>query len=278
MTSITFVKTRHVYDSYTDFWKLVELAGFPTIYVDELDLKQPGVFITAPMNGEWRPHIDNQRGIRNAHLILWNLERPAGSAGSIGKYGADNRELLEKRYVDEVWVSDRRLAEETELRYVTLGSNIALGEPGTKKEKTYSFSHMSYETNRRRTILKNFDGVPIGPNSWPPFRNTVLKKTLFALNIHQDVHPFQEPLRFALFAAYGLPIVSETLFDSYPLRENDILTVKYDMLVSTLNRVLQEDYKIYEKMGLRLRKRLCIEYEFGKMVRLAVSQSVGDWR
>ncbi len=40
MAEITFVKTRHVYDSYTDFWRLVELSGFPTIYYDELDLRQ----------------------------------------------------------------------------------------------------------------------------------------------------------------------------------------------------------------------------------------------
>ena len=86
MAEITFVKTRHVYDSYTDFWRLVELSGFPTIYYDEMDLRQSGVFIISPTNGSVEQHLENHVNDfpRNAHLILWNLERPSGSAGSIG--------------------------------------------------------------------------------------------------------------------------------------------------------------------------------------------------
>jgi hypothetical protein len=130
-TPIIFCCTRYVYDSYQDFWALVSLSGFNQIYVDELDVSKPGVFIVAPCNGELRPHIDNQASKpRNAHLILWNIERPSGSAGSVGQYADANHELIEKRYVDEVWVSDRRLAEETWLRFVVLGSHPGLGEPG----------------------------------------------------------------------------------------------------------------------------------------------------
>jgi len=156
MTDITFVKTGHFYDSYIDFWTLVELSGFPIIPLSEVDISEHGVFIVSPMNGEWRPHINNQHKAGepvNAHLILWNLERPEGSAGSIGQYAdqcrylqyglwengekikEENEEKVKAygRFIDEVWVSDARLADEIEQRFVVLGSDYGLGEPGIDK-------------------------------------------------------------------------------------------------------------------------------------------------
>ena len=54
MTKITFVKPDWFYESYIDFWQLVELSEFPIIPLSELDISQEGVFIVSPMNGEWR--------------------------------------------------------------------------------------------------------------------------------------------------------------------------------------------------------------------------------
>lgn len=277
MVDITFVRTRHVYDSYIDFFRLVDLSGFKTIYVDQLDVSQPGVFIVAPMNGEWRPHIDNQKDrLRNAHLILWNLERPSGSAGCVGLYGQSNRELIYSRYVDEVWVSDRRLAQDIHLRFVVLGTDEGLGEPG--KEKKYQFCHMSNEIPRRVGIYKHFKDEVIGPNCWPPQRDEVLQQSKFALNVHQDDHPFQEPLRFALFAAYGLPIVSETIFDSYPWSDEFMIYSGYDGLVGKLKQMIENDYGRWAKMGLEARRRMCGQFQFGRMVRQAVGERMEAWR
>lgn len=277
MTDITFVRTRHVYDSYTDFWKLVELSGFLTVYVDEVRPSHDGVFIVAPMNGEWRAHFDNwDHEPRNAHLVLWNIERPSGSAGSVGQYAKANRELIYKRYIDEVWVSDRRLADEASLRFVVLGSDEGLGEPGRKKK--WQLCHMSYLTNRRQSIYKHFDKRVVGPNCWPPERDKVLKGSKFALNVHQDQHPFQEPLRFALFAAYGLPIISETIYDSYPWSDEFMVYSGYDGLVGKMRQVLGNDYERWREMGLKARDRMCKEFRFKDMVEEAVEQSVGSWR
>lgn len=282
-TQTTFCRTRYEYDSYEDLFRLVKLSGFDTIFVDELDLSKPGVFIVTPCNGEWRPHVDNQREKlarqdipQLAHLILWNLERPDGSAGSVGQYAQSNLDLIAKRHVDEVWVSDRKLAEETISRFVPLGSDYGLGEPS--KKKSYKFCHMSYETSRRVSIYKHFSGKDIGPNSWPPERNEILKRSKFALNVHQDQHPFQEPLRFALFAAYGLPTVSEDVYDAYPWSEEFMVFTKYLGLVGKLNQMLEDDYARWWEMGQRARKRMCEDFQFGKMVRQAVKESVGVWR
>jgi len=287
VTEIRFIKTRHEYQSYTDFFRLVELAQFETIYVDELDISKDGVYIVTPMNGEWRPHIDNQYGKPvNAHLILWNLERPSGSAGSVGNYAQANRQLLyglwedgrraRMRFVDEVWVSDAKLADDTQLRFVVLGSDEGLGEPG--EDKQFDFCHMSYEVPRRTNIYKYFKQESIGPNSWGERRDEVLKASRFALNVHQDIHNFQEPLRFALFAAYGLPIVSEDIFDVYPWSSEFMVSVVYDQLVSRMRQALTEAYEPYKEMGLRARERMTGEFRFKAMVLKAVSETVGRWR
>jgi hypothetical protein len=278
VTDITFFKTGHKYDSYTDFFRLVELAGFPIIQIADLDVSRPGVFIGAPHNGEWE-HIDRQAGRqRNAHIILWNIERPSGSAGAVGKYGARGRELMYQRQVDEVWVSDRRLADEASLRYVVLGSHPDLGVPGGLNEKKYEMVHMSAENPRRVHIYKHFPKNEVGPNGWGEERDATLRASKFALNVHQDLHPFCEPLRFALFAAYGLPILTETVFDAYPYGEGSMEFAAYDGLVPKLRQMIGNDYDYWRKMGMACRGLMTETFEFGKMVRLAVSQSVGDWR
>lgn len=277
MTDIIFVKTRHVYDSYIDFRRLVELSGFEFVYVDEVDVSKDAVYILTVMNGEWRPHIDNQAGKpRNAHLVLWNLERPSGSAGSVGNYARDNRDLIYKRHCDEVWVSDRRLADETQLRFVVMGSDEGLGEPGAEKE--YAFCHLSYEVPRRVNIYKYFPANTVGQNCWGEERDRILKRSMFALNVHQDIHPFQEPLRLALFAAYGLPVITETIFDSYPWSDEFYVMVGYDNLVHRLKQAITEDYQPYKTMGLRARERMTKEFRFRDVVLQAVKETVGRWR
>jgi len=277
MTDITFLTTTWKYDPYIDFFRLVKLAGFPIMNIKDLVLSDPGVYIISPHNGQWDQHMESQEdGFRNAHLIHWNLERPSGSAGSVGKYGQRQRELQYKRLFDEVWVSDRRLADETSLRYVTLGSHPELGEPG--QEKIWDFTHQSYANPRRQTVYKDLDPERIGRNCWPPKRDKILRESKFGLATHQDGHPFIEPLRLALFAAYGLPILSETVFDPYPFSTDTMAFHGYDGLAAAMKQALSDDYGPWQAMGMRAREMMTVEYEFGKVVREAVDQSVGEWR
>jgi hypothetical protein len=298
MTEIIFAKPVHQYDSYTDFWTLVSLSNFPIISVSDIDITQDKIIITAPMNGDYKEHFvgnlaqyeetgeitggqlmyQKTSGLpRLAHLIIWNLERPAGS-GSVGQYASESMSWITKhRYCDEVWVSDPALADETMLRYVILGSDYGLGE--TSEDKQYDLTHMSVPIPRRVQIYKHFKSI--GPNCWPwddPSRDDVLKSSKFALNIHQDNWGYCEPLRFALFASYGLPIVSEILTNSFPY-DGDIRQFPYHNIVDSLKVCLKDDYDQWEDMGLRLRKKLCEDLQFGKVVRQAVSESVGiGWR
>lgn len=271
---IIFARTRHRYDSYTDFWALVELAGFETCYVDEAILISRNVYITTMHSAEWEAMIASRPVYRKAHLILWNIERPRGWTQTVGRYNDRCHGFLGKRWYDEIWVSDRRLAAETELRFVILGSHPLLGSPGEIEDKRYDFCHMSALTNRRQSIYKQFPQETIGPNCWGVERHGVLQQSKFALNIHQDDHPYQEPLRFALFAAYGLPILSEVIFDSYPWYDYMVYD-KYPHLVGHMLAMLGNQYEKWYTFGLRARQRMTVEFEFGKMVREAVYQTTG---
>lgn len=297
MTEIIFAKPVHQYDSYTDFWRLVELSGFRTISVSDIDLTRDEVVITAPMNGDFKEHmvgnlkhwqetgkvaggaLHRQRvsGLpRQAHIVLWNLERPGGMSGSVGEYARESMSWIVNRWCDEVWVSDPTLADDTMLRYVILGSDYGLGEPGSNKN--YDMVHMSVEIPRRANIYKRFRGI--GPNCWDPQRDQVLKESRFALIVHQDNNPYVEPLRYALYAAYGLPVVTESVTSSYPYG-GDIITADYPDLVNKLKECLEGDYATYQAMGQRLRDKLCRDFQFGSVVKQAIRESVGKgggWR
>lgn len=274
---IVFVRTRYQYDSYTDFWRLVELSEFETCFVDEVDIGKPRVYIVTPMNGEWDPHIYNQVGKpHNAHLIHWCLERPSGSGG-LYEYARGNRTRIYARTLDDIWVSDRALASETMLRYVTCGSDEGLGTPGDQKH--YDFCHMSYMTDRRKRVYDKFDQKVVGPNCWPwdtgPSRGEVLQQSRFALNIHQDTYPFQEPLRWALFAAYGLPMLTESVKDAYPYAEEYCAFHDYDGIAGRMREMLRDDYKRWRDVGLAARDRMCGEFRFREMVLAAVREQLG---
>lgn len=272
---IVFVKTRYRYDSYTDYWSLVDLNGFDTCYVDEVDISKPRIYVVSPMNGEWRPHIENQVGKRhNAHLVHWLLERPSGSGGMF-EYARSNRQYLYDRLLDDIWVSDRGMASETLFRFVILGSHYELGEPS--HDKTYDFCHMSYLTDRRLRVYNHFGQNQIGPNCWPwdtnPSRDDVLKHSRFALNIHQDTYPFQEPLRLALFAAYGLPVLTESIKDAYPWNEDTCVFNGYNGIQGRLREMIGNDYNRWWDTGMKARDMMCDEFNFRKMVLAAIKET-----
>jgi len=214
---VIFAKTRHTYDSYTDFWKLVELAGYHQCYVDEIDTSTDNTYIVSPINGEYRPHIDNQKEERKAKLIWWNLERGTEDFSD---------------YSDEIWASDRAFATASGATFVPVGSNRALKPNQEVKSSLYDYCHLSYVSHRRDNIYGNLTkrGLTQGPNSWGDERHRVLLQSRFLLNVHQDGQNTIEPLRFALACAYGIPILSEECDDPYPY--HDVATfVPYSKLV-----------------------------------------------
>lgn len=225
---IVFAKTRYFYDSYRDFWKLVELSEYPVVYVDEIDHRAKNTtYIACPFNGEFHG-LGNHKEGRKSKILLWNLERPSASGG-VEDYKKHLQEHISNGYIDQVIVSDTTLADQTGFTYVPVGSHEGLGEPGGMK--SFAYVHLMCYSNRRGFLFDgdpnkpklSYAGTPIAPNGWGEERHQSLQKSWMMLNIHQDDDRYLEPLRFALAAAYALPILSENLYaDPFPYQNGTI--------------------------------------------------------
>lgn len=274
MTTLSFVRTRYDYDSYVDFWRLVELSGFPWRYVDEVDVGEKAVFILSPINGEWGAHMESQRDKdRRAHLVLWDLERPL-PRGGLGQAREHAQRYLDRRLFDEIWVSDRLLARECSFRFVVMGSDERLAQ-GRRKPGRWEICHFSYVNARRETILNKLAHRRVAPNGWGRKRARTVNASRFGLSVHQDGQPYQEPLRLALFAAYGLPTISEHVYDPYPWTGETMTFASYPDLVETVDEALDGDYGRYEAMGERAKQMMCCHFRFREQV-LGAVESIGS--
>ena len=267
MSEIYFAKTRWVYDSYTDFISLAELSGFPVCFVNEMQIYDKSkTYITCPINGEIKEFMDQEkRSNHKAKIIEWNLERPGGS-GTLQDYIRDNDNLVKEGFIDQVIVSDKQLAIDTGFHYVPLGSHPLLGEPGGLYEKMYDVVHLMCYSNRRGKWFQE-PGVPrkvmgkmnVAPNGWGAQRNLILRLSRYMLNVHQDEFKYMEPLRFALAAAYGLPIITETLHDPFPYEFGELAQMEYpEQFVGDRNWYENAIYK----RGLEFRKRFTTDLNF----------------
>jgi hypothetical protein len=243
---IIFVKPRTTYPSYVDFWTLVELSGYPTCDPDQVDWQSDNVYICSPLNGEhndgWTERATQPR---QCHLIHWNLERdPSKPPDS----RFDEEWRSDRWYAEQdnvVGLSPRlaafvsagiKLARElrTPCRYVTLGIHPGLSRWSQVDENlrprvvmphdglSYDAIHLSYMSHRRQAIIPKLVeqmGWKLHPqdgNLWGEERHQALLQSRAMLAIHQDEHPIIEPLRYALAAAYGLPIWGEDGTDHFP--------------------------------------------------------------
>lgn len=283
MKDIIFAHTDYVYDSYTDYRKLVELEGFETCTVSEIDFERDAVYIVSPLNGEYKPHRDNNRdGSYNAYVISWCLERPSG-CGGLRNFVQAQQQLLDDWSFDEVWLSDRYLVghiRDSRIRFVPLGSHAGLGDAsrGYQKDYKYDYIHLSYLTGRRRVIIDKLSrlGHKSAPNCWPPDRHDVLMDCALMLNIHQDDWPVIEPLRLALAVAYAMPIITEHTHDSYPYnrggKRHSIIDVEYADLAERVSKVIKEGPRSLRAMGWRAHDLMTTEFGFRRQVEIAVRE------
>jgi hypothetical protein len=264
-TDIVFAKTRHSYDSYLDFWSLVELSEFSTCFIDEIRIDEPKFFIFTPWNGEVDPHLQAELSSgrpKKATLAWWCLERfdgmPVPYQDALAQAAA---------FVDEMWVSDRWISTFDErLKYVAFGSHPGLGSP--RLDPVYDFTHQSYAWGRRQSMYTRLKGLGLieGPSTWGDERTDVLRRSRLMLNLQQYPDPVTAPIRFALAAAYGLPAVSESIKDLHPL-EGIVACADYDGIPELVRAVIAHGG---DKMASDLHERLCVEVTFRKGVEQAV--------
>lgn len=263
MTDIIFAQTRFSYrhpekgfGSYYDFWRLVDLSGFPTCYVDEIDASDPSkCYIFTPVNGEIK-NGDSFIGWPNAKakIIFWNIEQ--------GDYGPIPG-------VSETWASDKAFADTIGARYVLMGSHPGLMDyPVIPRSGEYDVIMLSYMTPRREqmAVWLSKKGITIAQNGWYEERHQRLMQSRIMLHIHQNNHRYIAPQRWALAAAYKLPLISELLDNHGDFRLFDFIGLEYLTIPTSVDIWLHGKDMALQRYAEALHQFLCFDRPFAREV------------
>lgn len=252
MSNPVFVRTAHHYDSYTDYWRLVELAGFDIIELADLDTTSDNTYIVTPVNGEWSQGWKNPKARIIAWILEWYTERPNIPG------------------VSEYWTSDLWYAGQVNARYVPLGSYSELVSVRHKPDiAKWDICLLAYrDPARRKVIINQLEraGLKIAPNGWGKAREEILQRSKLMLHIHQhDAFPCIAAQRIALAASVGIPLISENMTNAYPMVAGEhYVSADYKDLAETARLLVNE--KGLKRYGEDLQKLLCYEYNFGANV------------
>lgn len=256
MPDVIFARPRYEYGSYTDLYKLITLSGYKLIFFDEIDPQSDNTYILTLVNGE----NNGGYGEAKAHIILWDLE---------WRLEGDYPRLPG---VSEVWASDMWYAEKIGARYIPLGSHpgLALTRPNGQG-KVYDAAMLSYMTYRRGCTFDDLisHGVRMAPNGWDSDRDQILHSTKIMLHVHQrdDAHTVA-PQRFALAAAYEMPLISEDLWERGVFQHTYVMTSDRAHMAEFVAK--WRDEMRLRDYALALNQLLCHELTFRKCVEAAV--------
>ena len=282
MGDILFAHPRHDYQSYTDYKRLIDLAGYKTCFLDEIDPHSDRCYIFSTPFGEWR---GGWKGAK-ATIIYWDMEH-----------------YIDVTYQDvpglaAVWCSDARYAQRVGGRHVMMGSDARLcgyeafsGAIGTtetvvgqshwmteKPQRTHEFdvTFLAYMSDRRLTMAGQLCemGVSMTPHSAETSseRHKLLQSASAMVYVHQgDEYHAIAPQRFAFAAAYELPILSETLPDRTPFGFSHLMQSDYRHLAKWAQHWTRpEERLILDDVGRALHQFLCVEHPFKRCVESAV--------
>lgn len=254
-----FARPRYEYASYLDLYRLIELSGYPLIFLDEIDPQSDNTYICTVANGE------NQNGWQNprARIILYDLEWHLEGVSIPG--------------IREIWAADRWYCSKLMARYVPLGSHPGLKlRPDSPNGQIHDTATLWYVTGRRGQVLADFAryGVSTAPpcDLWGEARHNVLMNSRCMVHVHQRDDAFTvAPQRFALAAAYSLPMITETLTDcgiftqSYRLMSDIRHMGEFTrMWLQPRNSQRLQDY------GHALHQLLCVDHTFRKVIESTV--------
>lgn len=270
---IIFARTRHNYDSYMDFWKLVELSGFKWVWLDEIEPESENTYIFTPHNGQllelvagWGPRWTE----RKCKAVWWCLERPDGNAVPFVQ-AVDSVQ----GQVDASWVSDEYVATlHPKLTYVVLGSHEGLRESAPETDKTFDFAHMSYAWGRRADLYATMRarGLVEAPNAFGAERSKILGRTKIMVNAQQYETPVVAPLRFAIAAAHRMPVLTERA-TAISIYEGSVVQASIDKMPEVAEWMCRFQNFIRVGYGDRLCDLLCGQLTFRRGVLDALQRS-----
>lgn len=249
-----FVAPRRDYPSYHDLYSLIRLSGYELSHNDQIDLSDSTktyVFVSP----ESVPDVSKAK----ARCIFWQFE-----------YQGDYTRQGNLETFKEVWSSDPEHAKLTKARYVLLGSHPDLNPDPGPQEKFYDALMLAYMTGRRQAIKEQLSDLA-WPRDYPghdgPERHEVLKQSRLMVHVFQHDRPALAPIRYALAAAYRLPVLVEKGAQVGPYK--DVLRVApYDGLPNAARDLLNQSWQdgTYADQGDTLYSFLCQENRFDKIV------------
>lgn len=261
--TLYFAKPRHSYDSYSDLWRLVDLAGFETCLIDEIDEASDNTYIFSTPSTFWFDGTEH-RGWDSprARLIFWCLEWYTD---------VDYSQIPGV----QIWSPDSWWADRIGARYVPLGSHPDLVYeplPASKPaDYDYDVALLAYLNYRRSHVYGTlFEAeIKIAPGGWGKERHDQLISTRLMVHVHQqDDVPTVAPQRFALAAAYKLPLISESCTDWGIFRKVHVPHSVFEHLPRfTINwlRDGHSDSRL-DDWAFSLHRLLCEEYTFRKVI------------
>lgn len=257
MSNVLFVRPRHVYESYSDLYRLIELAGYPLIYPDELQPDSDNTYIVTIFSGETQNGWPNAK----ARIVLFDLEWHTHLPIIPG--------------VNEVWAADAFYAQRIGARYVPLGSDCRLNpEPDAPRTEQYDVALLAYMGPPRRQEVQyglHRHGITQMPNAWGDERHKGLLSTRAMCHIHQlDEFPCVAAQRFCLSAAYKLPLFSETLEDGGIFSVSNVLMSDKRYYAAFVSMWLADKSQRLNDYGHALHQLLCVDHTFKKEIERAL--------
>lgn len=257
MVDVIFARPRWDYQSYSDLWRLIELSGFPLIYMDEMDLQSDNTYIFSQPPTDWHHGWDNPR----ARIIYWAIEW----------YLDVDYQVIPGV---ELWSADKWYADRISAKYVPMGSHPALNpHPDDTTEKLYDVATLwagSYNRYHADDLIKQ-QGLNIAPNGWGDERHRILSQSRMMVAVHQ--YPEAKtvaPQRWALAAAYKLPILSETLTDAGLVDSVTLQTDLENIGFVAASWIEPQNLGKLAAKGRELHRLLCHEYTFRKGIEAAL--------
>lgn len=258
--TIIFARPDHTYDSYSDLWRIVELSGFPIVTIGDIQPDSDNVYIFSTPATHWHDGVE-RRGWpgAKARIVYYNIEWYSDVTYQ-GIPGV------------EIWSADKWHADKIGAKYVPLGSHPELPpKPLEDCPKFYDVALLAYYTNRRLEALKwlSEGNINIAPNGWGLERHHILQHTRIMLNVHQNDDTFTvAPQRWALAAAYKLPLVTEQVRDAGIFGQTHMMQCAREHLTD-LVRIWRADSRLND-YALALHELLCVNRTFRKNVESAL--------
>lgn len=253
-----FVRPRHDYEPYTDLYKLVELSGYELTFFDRMDTSDPSkCYIFSPANGEIGQGWHGAKARIIQLQLEWELEPSQPIAG-----------------VSEKWTADAWHSQRIGARFVPLGSHPELNlRPSDSPTKEHDVSFLAAPNGRRYSVWGDITdrGLSIAPNGWGEARHSALSKSRCMVIVHQwEAFKCIAPLRWALAAAYKLPIISESVWCRDPFGHGHFMTCDFDRLGKFTELHIRDRYNNLEDYGLSLYEKLCHQMTFRKSIEAAL--------